>query len=88
MLGRFRTALEVESLSAPRRAFADVVLAAWAQRPDVPRVLPVSSARLLAQCFGPLAEECELLLTIEVEARQWVRGDLEQRLEELERSLA
>jgi hypothetical protein len=84
---RFYAALGIDRLPGSRQAFADTALAAWALRPDVPRSLPVSSERLLAECFGPLSEECETLLTIEVEARQWIRGNVDQRLAELERTL-
>ena len=88
LAGRFREALRIDALPDHRRMFAESVLGYWAARPDVPAKLPDSSERLLADGFGPLAQECEYLLLAEYEARHWVRGDLESRLAALERSLA
>lgn len=86
-LGRLQSALGVGRLPEDLRTFAEATLAAWALRSDVPQALPTRSDALLETWFGALAEECERMLTIEHEARHWNRGNLEQRLDDLERSL-
>ncbi len=84
---RFHDALGVADLPDDRRRFAESVLEFWSGRAEVPDRLPDSTERLLSDCLGPLATEAERLLLTEIEARHWVRGDLELRLEELEQSL-
>ena len=85
--GRLETALRVNALQGESRQFADAVLDAWTARSDVPGSLPDSSEELLSRCFGPLAEECERQLKVRLQSRHWKQRGLEQRLDELERSL-